>query len=179
MNTPNIRFYALMVNSTQAGKSTPKYTITAQAGYYPPMEQLRGRDKQISMNLLNQSREDNSSTPPMKLQAKNSLNFTGLKDLWREGVMSGFAYGYPLDKQTYSKDNKINPFYEYKEDGFLFIIHPDDKDPNNLIPVSIELIVLERAKVLISAYCKQLEMGGFDGALQSLRLQANVTDFNM
>lgn len=175
MNTPNIRFYALMVNSTQAGKSTPKYTITAQAGYYPPMEQLRGRDKQISMNLLNQSREDNSSTPPMKLQAKNSLNFTGLKDLWREGVMSGFAYGYPLDKQTYSKDNKINPFYEYKEDGFLFIIHPDDNNPKNLVPVSIEVIVLEGAKVLISQYCKQLEMGGFNDKLKQLRELAQVS----
>ena len=175
MNTPNIRFYALMVNSTQAGKSTPKYTITAQAGYYPPMEKLIGRDKQISMNLLNQSREDNSSTPPMKLQAKNSLNFTGLKDLWREGVMSGFAYGYPLDKQTYSKDNKINPFYEYKEDGFLFIIHPDDNNPKNLVPVSIEVIVLEGAKVLISQYCKQLEMGGFNDKLKQLRELAQVS----
>ena len=85
MNTPNIRYYALMENTTQKGKVTPKYTITHDAGYYPPMEKLTGRDKQISMNLLPQSREDNSSTPPMKLQAKNSLNFTGLKDLWREG----------------------------------------------------------------------------------------------
>ena len=175
MNTPNIRYYALMENTTQKGKLTPKYTITAQAGYYPPMEKLIGRDKQISMNLLNQSREDNSSTPPMKLQAKNSLNFTGLKDLWREGKMSGFAYGYPLDKQTYSKDNKINPFYEYKEDGFLFIIHPDDNNPKNLVPVSIEVIVLEGAKVLISQYCKQLEMGGFNDKLKQLRELAQVS----
>lgn len=175
MNTPNIRYYALMENTTQKGKLTPKYTITAQAGYYPPMEKLIGRDKQISMNLLNQSREDNSSTPPMKLQAKNSLNFTGLKDLWREGKMSGFAYGYPLDKPTYSKDNKINPFFEYKEDGFLFIIHPDENNPNNFVPVSIEVIVLEGAKVLISQYCKQLEMGGFDEELERLRKLARVT----
>ena len=39
MNTPNVRYYAKMVNTTQKGKKTPKYTITAQAGYYPPMEQ--------------------------------------------------------------------------------------------------------------------------------------------
>lgn len=172
MNTPNIRYYAMMENSTQKGKLTPKFTITAQAGFYPPMEKLIGRDKHISMNLLKQSREDNSSTPPMKLQAKNSLNFTGLKDLWREGEMSGYAYGYPFDKTTYSRDEKPNPFFEYKEDGFLFIIHSDDKDPKNIVPVSIELIVLEGAKVLISAYCKQLEMGGFDEALQALREQA-------
>ena len=52
MNTPNIRYYALLVNTTQKGKKTPKFTISAQAGYYPPMEQLKGRDGQISMNLM-------------------------------------------------------------------------------------------------------------------------------
>lgn len=88
--------------------------------------------------------------------------------------MSGFAYGYPMDKQTYSKDNKINPFYEYKEDGFLFIIHPDENNPKNLVPVSIEVIVLEGAKVLISQYCKQLEMGGFNEELKRLRELAQV-----
>lgn len=31
----------------------------------------------------------------MRLQAKNSLNFTGLKDYFVDGKLSGFAYGYP------------------------------------------------------------------------------------
>lgn len=170
MNTPNIRYYAKMVNTTTKG--TPKYTITEQAGYYAPMEKLIGRDKHISMYLMQQSREDKSSTPPMYLQAKKSLNFTGLKNYWIEGEMSAFAYGYPMNKPTYSKDNKINPFYEYKDDGFLFIIHHDENDHKNLNPTCIELIVLENAKLLISAYCKQLEMGGFDAALKTLREQA-------
>lgn len=174
MNTPNIRYYALLVNTTQKGKKTPKFTISAQAGYYPPMEQLKGRDGQISMNLMEKLKEGDN-VPSMRLQAKNSLNFTGLKDYFQDGKLSGFAYGYPLDKPTYSKDGKRNPFYEYKEDGFLFIIHTDDKDKNNLVPVSIELIVLEGAKVLISAYCKQLVMGGFDDALEALRKQAQNT----
>ncbi len=170
MNTPNIRYYAKMVNTT-IGK-TPKYTISEQVGYYAPMDKLVGRDKHISMNLLQQDREDNSSTPPMKLQAKNSLNFTGLKNFWIEGEMSPFAYGFPMDKPTYSSKAKVNPFYEYKDDGFLFIIHHDENDHKNIIPTCIELIVLENAKLLISAYCKQLEMGGFDAALNTLREQA-------
>lgn len=171
MNTPNIRYYAKMVNTTQKGKKTPKYTITAQAGYYPPMELLRGRDGQISMNLIEKDKEGNNA-PPMKLQAKNSLNFTGLKDYFQDGKLSGFAYGYPLDKPIYSKDEKANPFFDYKQDGFLFLIEQDEKDPTNLTPTSIELVVLEGARVLISAYCKQLVMGGFDEALQALREQA-------
>lgn len=171
MNTPNVRYYAKMVNTTQKGKKTPKYTITAQAGYYPPMELLRGRDGQISMNLMEKLKEGDN-VPSMRLQAKNSLNFTGLKDYFQDGKLSGFSYGYPLDKQTYSKDDKPNPFFDYKQDGFLFLIEQDEKDPTNLTPTSIELVVLEGAKVLISAYCKQLVMGGFDEVLELLRQQA-------
>lgn len=171
MNTPNILYYALLKNTTQKGKKTPKFTIVAQAGYYPPMTLLRGRDGQISMNLMEKLKEGDN-VPSMRLQAKNSLNFTGLKDYFIDGKLSGFAYGYPMDKQTYSKDEKINPFFDNKQDGFLFLIEQDKKDPTNLIPTTIELIVLEGAKVLISAYCKQLVMGGFDEALQALRLQA-------
>lgn len=173
MNTPNVRYYAKMVNTTQKGKKTPKYTITAQAGYYPPMELLRGRDGQISMNLMEKLKEGDN-VPSMRLQAKNSLNFTGLKEYFQDGKLSGYAYGYPLDKPTYSKDDKPNPFFDYKQDGFLFLIEQDGKDPNNLIPTSIELVVLEGAKVLISAYCKQLVIGGFDEALQALRMQAQT-----
>lgn len=171
MNTPNVRYYAKMVNTTQKGKKTPKYTITAQAGYYPPMELLRGRDGQISINLMEKLKEGDNVLS-MRLQAKNSLNFTGLKDYFQDGKLSGFAYGYPLDKPTYSKDEKPNPFFDYKQDGFLFLIEQDEKDPTNLTPTSIELVVLEGAKVLISAYCKQLVMGGFDETLQALREQA-------
>ena len=67
VNTPNIRYYAKLENSTEEGKKTPKYTITEWAGYYPPMEKLRGRDGRISLNpnrslekVLNSNRQCNS-----------------------------------------------------------------------------------------------------------------------
>lgn len=171
MNTPNVLYYAKMVNTTQKGKKTPKYTITAQAGYYPPMEYLIGRDGQISVNLMEKLKEGDN-VPSMRLQAKNSLNLTGLKDYFQDGKLSGYAYGNPMDKPTYSKDEKPNPFFDYRQDGFLFLIEQDENDPTNLTPTSIEMVVLEGAKVLISAYCKQLIMGGFDEALKALREQA-------
>lgn len=173
MNTPTIRFYAKMVNTTPKGNKTPKYTIVAQAGYFPVMEQLKGRDGQVSFNLMEKLKEG-TNVPAMRLQAKNSLNFTGLKDYFENGKLSGFAYGYPLDKETYSKDNKPNPFYEYRNDGYLFIVHQDPNTPNNIIPTCIELIVLEGAKVLISSYCKQLVMGGFNEDIEALRKQATM-----
>lgn len=173
MNTPNILYYAKFAYTTQKGKKTPKYTIIAQAGYYPPMEELRGRDGLISMNLMEKLKEG-SNIPSVRLQAKNSLNFTGLKEYFQGGKLSGYAYGYPFDKSTYSKDGKPNPFFTHKQDGFLFIIEQDKTTPNNLTPVSIEMVVIEGAKVLISAYCKQLAMGGFNEVLTELRKQAKI-----
>lgn len=171
MNTPTILYYGKMINTTHTGKKTPKYTIVKQWGYYPPMETLRGRDGAISMNLMEKLKEGDN-VPSMRLQAKNSLNFTGLKEFFTDGRLSGFAYGYPYDKETYSKTGKKNPFFNNKDDGFLFILHPDERDPQNVIPQEIEFVVLERARVLISSYCKQMKMGGFDEALDALREQA-------
>lgn len=170
MNTPNIRYYARLVNTT-GGNKTPKYTIVAAVGYYPPMDDLRGRDGKISVYLTEKLKEG-ERVPAMRLQAKKSLNLTGLKEFFVDGKLSGFAYGYPFDKPTYSKDNKPNPFYPYKDDGFLFIIHGDSKDTSNITPIYIELIVLARARPLIADYCKMLQMGGFDEVITLLRKQA-------
>lgn len=171
VNTPSIRYYAKLENSTEEGKKTPKYTITEWAGYYPPMEKLRGRDGRISLNLMDKIKEG-MNIPSMRLQAKGSLNFTGLKEYFADGKLSGFAYGYPDSRETYSSKKKANPFFEYKDDGFLFVVHQNPKDPTGIIPIQIELIVLERARVLIPAYLKQLMMGGFDKELAQLREQA-------
>ncbi len=178
MHIPNIRYYARLEDCTGNGK-TPKYVITAQAGYYPPMDELVGKDGKISMYLQvskdSGSKKDNA--PTMKLQAKNSLNFTGLKDYFINGRLSGFAYGCPLDKKTYSSKQKPNPFFAYKDDGFLFVVHQDQTaatEPERIKPTCIELVVLEGAKVLISAYCKQLVMGGFNEVLKALREQAQT-----
>lgn len=178
MIIPNIRYYGRLEDVTEKGKKTPKYAITKEAGYYEPMQHIIGRNGLVSLNLMGKRKDGDSSIPSMSLQAKNSLNLTGLKDYFVDGKLSGYAYGYPYDKATYSKDNKPNPFYEYRKDGFLFICHYDEatliKDPTNeeitaLRPTSIEFIVLERGLSLISAYCHQLVRGGFDEALADIR----------
>lgn len=174
VNTPSIRYYAKLKYSTEEGKKTPKYTITEWAGYYPPMEKLRGRDERISLNLMDK-RKEGMNIPSMRLQAKGSLNFTGLKEYFADGKLSGFAYGYPDSRETYSSKKKPNPFFEYKDDGFLFVVHQNPKDPSSIIPIQIELIVLEKARVLIPAYLKQLMMGGFDKELAQLREQAKTS----
>ena len=171
MNTPNIRYYARMDYSTAAGKKTPKYTITRSVGYYPPMETLIGIDGKISFQLL-EKLKGNDEAPAMRLQGKSSLNFTGLKNFFTsDGKLSGFCYGYPFDRETYSSKNKKNPFFEYREDAFLFIIHQEDGS-NDLLPTAFEMVVIEGGKVLAGAYCAQLAEGGFNDELNSLREQA-------
>lgn len=173
MIIPNILYYARMDYDTTSQK-TPKYVVEEQAGFYPPMEAITGRNGKISMYLREKLRE-NENSPSMWLQAKDSLNFTGLKDYFIGGKLSGFAYGYPLADKTYSSKNKQNPFYNYKDDGFLFIVHQNQTtttEADKIRPSYIELLVLDGAKVLIPSYCKMLQMGGFDDALKLLREQA-------
>lgn len=177
MITPNIIYYARL-SLERNGSKTPKYVITATAGNYAPMEKLKGRDGRVSMFLVPKT-SYKSSAPQMRLQAKDSLNFTGLKDYFMDGKMSGYAYGYAPTVRTYTVKvkEKPNPLYGYENDGFLFIIHQDEtatSEAEKIIPSEIELIVLEGAKVLIPSYCKQLCIGGFDEILNYLRKQSNV-----
>ena len=43
MITPNILYYARL-EFDATSKKTPKYVVTAQAGYYPPIETITGRN---------------------------------------------------------------------------------------------------------------------------------------
>lgn len=179
MNIPNIRYYARLEDCTGNGK-TPKYVVTAQAGYYPPMDEIVGRDGKISMFLqVSKDSGSNDDAPEMRLQAKNSLNFTGLKNYFVNGRLSGFAYGYPNKAKTYSKKKKPNPFFDYKEDLYLFVMHQDQTaatEPEKIKLSCIELLVLSGGKELDAMYCKMLQMGGFDEALAALRKQAKQVD---
>ncbi len=171
--TPNVKYYASMVLNTTKGVKTPKYTITRQCGYMPEMDLLRGKDGKISMYLMEKLKEGDN-VPSIRLQAKNSLNFSGLKEWFVDGgKLSGHAYGYPLNTPTFSRKGKPNPLFGCKDDGFLFLAHYDkDQEQEVTLPQSIELIVISGAKPLISAYCKMLVMGGFNETLEQLRKQA-------
>ncbi|MBP3253277.1 hypothetical protein J6G99_07830 [bacterium] len=147
---------------------TPKYEITQWAGDYPPMEQLKGKNGRISFYLM-EKRSKKENAPEYYLQAKGSFNFTGLKDYFIDNKPSKYAYGYPLAVQTYSKERRINPFYEYRTDGFLFIFHFEN---NTSTPEKIELLVLKGAKTFIEWHNKALMQGGYNDILEDLRQQA-------
>lgn len=175
MKRPEILYYAKMANTTKQECKTPKFTVIQEKGFYPPMDELRSKAKdggkgEIVM-YLKESTSKETNAPSYNLQAKNSLNFTGLKDYFVNDKISGFAYGYPLSSTTYGvKKPRPNPFKDNTKDGFLFIITPKASSPE---PEFIEVIVLENARPLIKAYCKELMIGGWNDELSTLRDQQN------
>jgi hypothetical protein len=123
------------------------------------------------------SRNDKGTTPEHYLQAsKASMNLTSLFHYWEDGKLSGFCSGYPSTKKVFDNKYKTeNPFYEYRNDAFLFIIHWDkDKQEPMPTPKAFEMVVLKDAKVLIDAYRRQLMLGGFNDELNQLRGQAKA-----
>ena len=50
----------------------------------------------------------------------------------------------------------------------------EKKEGEAIKPNSFELVVIDGGKVLISAYAKMLQIGGFAEAIKALREQANA-----
>lgn len=172
---PSIKYYAKFGYDQKSGK-TPKYTMEKAAGYLPEFDALKGKNGKVNLYLMSKREGQSIDAPAMSLQAvKNGLNLTGLKDYYLDGKISGIAYGYPPQEPTFSAKAKANPLYSCKNDGYLFIFEFSEKrEGEAIIPISFELIVIDGGKVLISAYAKMLQMGGFDEALTALREQANA-----
>ena len=176
MITPNIRYYAILEYTKQKIK-TPKYVISAQAGDYPPMEELKSRDGRVYMYLCKPRGKSIYEVDVSIKVVSNNLNFTGMECYFTGREISGFAFGYPHPEKTYKRSGKEkpNPFYDYKDDGFLFIVHQDENaltEAEQLRPSYIELIVLAHGGENLRIWCKQLLMGGFNKILAKLREQA-------
>ena len=172
---PPIKFYAKFAYAPKSGK-TPKYTMAKAAGYYPQLDVLKGKNGRVNLYLMSKREGQSADAPAMSLQAvKNGLNLTGLKDYYIGGEISGIAYGYPPQEATFSAKAKANPLYPCRNDGYLFIFDFGEKKEGEAIkPISFELVVIDGGKVLISAYAKMLQIGGFEEALRALREQANA-----
>lgn len=143
------------------GKTT-KFQCVKSAGYYPPMDELRGRDGKISLYLVEALQ--GVENPAYRLQAKNSLNLTGLKEYLVDGRVSGYAFGYPLGAETYGKNKRKNPFFQYRRDGFLFqFFFKENGEIDRFL-----MLVLDGAKSIIAAYMKMFADGGFGEELADL-----------
>lgn len=170
-------YYALFEYDRESGK-TPVYVRTRAFGCYLPLSRLkcaRGHNKgKVILYLLPKGENQPNNAPSMKLQAVRSINFTGLKDCF---TLSGCAYGYPNGEKTYSSKKMPNPFYENRNDGYLFLFHTQEDvsgngADNKVIPGSFELLIFENAKPIIASYCQQMKLGQFNTLLMNCRYRA-------
>lgn len=174
MNKPNVRMWAKFALSPQSG-ATPKYVLTDAYGWVEELKDLVGRDGYISLYLQKRREGQPSDAPAMYLQAKGSLNFTGLKDLFVDGCMSEYAWGNPPKAVTYgSKKPRMNPLVKYVADGFLFLFHYEHEIRMGVEekPLSFEMLWLDGAGLMIPKHCKQMQMGCYNELLKKCRDEA-------
>ena len=174
MNAPRIRMWAKFALCPNSGK-TPKYVLTDAWKWVDELKDLVGRDGYISLYLCQKREGQPSSAPSMYLQAKSSLNLTGLRDLFVDGVMSNYAWGTPPKTVTYgAKKPRINPLLKYVADGFLFVFHYDYevKLVEMERPLSFEMLWLEGAGLMIPQHAKSLQMGSYNEILRKCREEA-------
>lgn len=173
---PDISLYMLLSDCTPLQSKTPKYKLTKHIGYYPPIEQLANKEGDVIFYLIQKLEGAKQNTPAMRLQAKNSLNFSGLKNIFKSNKITSYAYGYPLSTATFGKDNKPNPFFCNKDDGYLFVLHFNEDEDKPLKPTAIEVLILDNAKLMITAFASMLAKGGFEESLQICRQKAKETE---
>jgi len=93
----------------------------------------------------------------------NGLNLSSIyiDDIDFENI----GYGYP-NANRYLVNGSFNPLYEFRNDGYLFIIDKNYKQ--------IELLVIPGGRNLISSYYQKMIDGGFEDQLTYYRKEAKV-----
>lgn len=96
---------------------------------------------------------------------KNSMNFSSIYEHLTPEY-TGFGFGNPNDKKTIRVKGQetVNPMYEFKDAGYLFIYAKDYS--------RIEILVIENGAFLLPGYVKQLAAGEFNEALEQMRATA-------
>lgn len=163
------RAYLRLERLTDKERKVPCYSVTAIAGYYKPLEALKTRN---GIKLYLQAASTYVKTPDTRradytLEGNKSLNFSSLFVLnGYKPTGSGFIVGYgnPPRSETYSKLKRPNPFYEYRQDGFIFLIASDYS--------TIEVLVIPNGMPTIIGSAQALASGVFDVELATARKAA-------
>lgn len=163
-------------NNIKVGPAIPRLDCIKSAGYYKGIEPCINNKGLFKFDLL---RTDNIKADGQRkadywLQTKIG-NFSSM---YPTGFSSNplIFFGEPNNKKTIRKSKTVNkkrvqidipnPMYPFKNDGYIFICNKE--------LTQIEVLVIEDARYLINAYCKQFVNGGFDEQLKILRETASI-----
>jgi hypothetical protein len=144
---------------------TPRYVVTARAGYFKPLQSIRNAKNEIVMYYQRNDKCNPNSTAETRLQCIGSVNFSSIYfcDLKIGETLIG--YGEPSPEKEL-KGGKPNPFYENRADGYLFVVAPEMK--------TIEILIVPNGRYLIQGTAKQLADGQFDEAIKTMRETAKL-----
>ena len=163
------RAYLRLERLTDKQRKVPCYELRAISGYYKPLEALKTRNG-IKLYLQAAStyiKTQESRRADYTLEGNKSLNFSSLFILnGYKPTDSGFIVGYgnPPRTETYSKMKRVNPFYEFRQDGFVFLITPDYS--------TIEVLVIPDGLPTIIGSAQALAGGVYDVELATARKAA-------
>lgn len=155
------------LNRIKVGAKVPRYDCTALAGYYKPLDALKNAKGQLffylseTRGIINSS--DQRRTDNFLQASKDSFNFSSIFMLdYTASPLIG--YGNANGNRTFGKVGKTNPFFECKNDGYLFVISQDWQQ--------IEVLVIPDGKHTIYGNAKELADGRYFEALESMRKTA-------
>jgi len=156
----------LKPNGTEYSINAPKYVVTAQAGYFKPLETMKAkRTGKVEMYLQRNEKCNPNSTAETRLQCKGSINFSSV---YLENLKIGetlIGYGEPPQTKEL-KGGKQNPFFDNRADGYLFVLSPDTE--------TIEILIVPSGRQLIRGYAAKLADGQLNEALNELRKSAKL-----
>jgi hypothetical protein len=139
---------------------TPRYVVTAQAGYFKPLQAIKNAKNEIVMYYQRNEKCNKHSTAETRLQCKGGINFSSV---YLENLKIGemlIGYGEP-PRTKELKGGKQNPFFDNRADGYLFVVAPDLQ--------TIEVLIIPNGRQLIRGYAGMLADGRLNEALNELR----------
>jgi hypothetical protein len=142
---------------------TPRYVATRIAGYFKPLQSIMNAKDEIVMYLQRNDKCNPNSTADVRLQCKNSTNFSSLYFVNMKNGEMLIGYGEPPQTKQL-KGGKQNPFFDNREDAYLFIVSTDMN--------TIEILVVPQGRQLIRGYAAKLADGQLDDELRELRKSA-------
>lgn len=152
-----------VVHKIKIGAKVPRFDLVAQAGDYKPFEALKN-PKGMTIFYLNECKgiinSPDSRRADRYLQGKDSINFSSVY-LLDCSAQNHIGYGNPSNAKTFGKKQVSNPFLNYKNDGYLFIISKDFK--------TIEILIIPNGKFTIMSNAKELADGKYDEAIDQIR----------
>lgn len=151
-------------NKIKVDAVIPRYDLVLMAGYWGGLNGLKTKKGLAYLNLIRNDSTQVINGAQWRLQTKDSCNFSSLFVITQKLDNCFVGYGNPLRKETFSIKQKPNPFYEYKNDGLLFVISEDWKQ--------IEVLIIKDGFFTIQGNAEALANGCFNEALETMRATA-------